>query len=287
MAAISIDQLTSLNEDGVYDKLTAVMLKHLQSEFSSGRITQTDYSKVFVASMDTVMNQSIHFLLQKDISANQADLLLAQKNLTITQEQAVQKEIELTEANILKVNKEIELLDKQSDMLDKQILLTDAQIDKITKEIEVLEIQKTKLTADVALTNANTALANKQVEMLTAQILNVPKEGELLDKQVDKTTSEQLFLEQRIKTEKAQILDVVDSVNVAGVIGKQKDLYSAQTTGFARDAEFKFAKAMMDTWSVRRSTDSDTVADNTNRLSDANVGVAILKYMNSIGITPP
>jgi septal ring factor EnvC (AmiA/AmiB activator) len=160
------------------------------------------------------------------------------------------------------------------------------QLGAVDVETEVLVIQKDKLVAEIDMVEAQTAQANKQVEVLNAQLLNIPKEGELIDKQVLKTESETTFLAQRIKTEKAQILDVVDGVAVLGVLGKQKDLYAAQTDGFARDAEQKLAKMLIDTWSVRRSTDEGTLFNEINKLSDPNIGAAIVKCMTSIGVTP-
>lgn len=286
MAAINLNDLTDTSGNGIFDKLVAAVSAQLQSEFSSGRLTASEYSKVYASAIDTVLNQSIQFLLQKDISANQADLLLAQKNLAVAQEDAVQKEILLTEANTAKVVRETEILDKQELLIEAQQVLTLAQSAKTNVETEVLVIEKTKLTAEVDMVEAQTAQANKQVEVLNAQLVNIPKEGQLIDKQVLKAQSETDFLAQRIKTEKAQILDVVDAVNVSGVIGKQKDLYQAQSDGFLRDAEQKVLKMLLDTWSVRRSTDEGTVADNTNKLSDANIGAAVVKCMNSIGVTP-
>jgi hypothetical protein len=286
MAAINLNDLTDASGNGVFDKLVAAVSSQLQVEFSSGRLTASEYSKVYASAIDTVLNQSIQFLLQKDISANQADLLLAQKNLAVAQEDAVQKEILLTEANTAKVVRETEILDKQELLIEAQKVLTLAQSAKTDVETEVLVIEKTKLTAEVDMVEAQTAQANKQVEVLNAQLVNIPKEGQLLDKQVLKAQSETDFLAQRIKTEKAQIFDVVDAVNVTGVIGKQKDLYAAQTDGFKRDAEQKLAKMLIDTWSVRRSTDEGIVADSVNKLSDANIGATIIKCMNSIGVTP-
>lgn len=287
MATINIEQLTDINGNGAFDKLAKAVLDKLQSEFKENRLTGTEYSKVYSTALDSLLAQSMQFLLQKDISANQAELLASQRLLVIAQTDAVVKDMQLTDANILKVNKEIEILDKQSDLMDKQIQLAQSQIDKSAKEIEVLEVQKNKLSAEILLVQANTAQANKQIEVLTAQLLNIPKEGQLLDKQVLKTQSETTYLDQRIKTEKAQILDSVDGVPVAGIIGKQRELYAAQTTGFQRDAEYKVLSKMIDSWSIRRSTDKGTVADNVNRLSDANIGAVVSKVMTGINITPP
>jgi hypothetical protein len=67
------------------------------------------------------------------------------------------------------------------------------------------------------------------------------------------------------------------------VVGRQKALYQAQTDGFTRDAEQKAAKLLVDTWSVRRTTDEGTVADGTNMLNDATVGRAITKLLDGVG----
>jgi hypothetical protein len=286
MTAINLVDLTDANGNGIFDKLAVAMRTQLAIEFSSGRITAAEYAKVYSSSIDAVLNQSIQFLLQKDISANQADLINAQTNLAVTQEAAVQKEILLTQANIDKTIRETEILDQQELLLEAQTLLTQTQATKVEIEKDVLLIEKDKLVAETELIEAQTTQAEKQVQVLSAQLLNIPKEGILLDKQATKTDSETVFLNQRIVTEKAQILDVVDGVSVLGVLGKQKLLYQAQTDGFSRDAEQKLAKMLIDTWSVRRSTDEGTIADAVNKLNDANIGAALIKCMNSVGVTP-
>lgn len=283
---ITVNDLTNQNGEGVFDKIAIAMKGQLQEEFSAGRITGTDYSKVFVTSLDNAMAQSIQFLLQKDITAQQVALLEAQTALALSQKAVADKQIELTDKEILKLDREIELMDDQEALIEAQALLTQNQATKVNKEIEVLDVEKTKLTGEVSLIAAQTAQANKQTEVLTAQLVNIPKEGQLIDKQVLKAQSETSFLDQRIKTEKAQILDTVDGAAIAGVIGKQKELYQAQSDGFKRDAEQKLTKMLIDTWSVRRSTDDGTVADNVNKLSDANIGAAVSKCMAGINVTP-
>lgn len=286
MGTITIDQLTNDNSSGVFDTLAKTVRGHLQDEFKAGRITGTEYSKVYVTALDNTLSQAINFLLQKDISANQAELIEAQRLLTITQEEAAQATILLTEANVEKVNREIILMDKQEDLMDAQIALANKEVIKADSEIELIDAQIEKMAQDVLLTAAQIAVAEKNVAVLTAQLVNLPKEGQLLDKQVLKTAEETLFLTQRIKTEKAQILDTVDGTAVTGVVGKQRLLYQAQIDGFIRDAEYKLANLMTNTWTVRRTTDDGTVADSTNKLSDANIGAVVSKAMNGINVTP-
>ena len=89
------------------------------------------------------------------------------------------------------------------------------------------------------------------------------------------------MLTQKLATEKAQTVAL--GVDADSVLGRQKALYLAQTTGFTRDAEQKVAKVMVDTWNVRRTTDEGTVADGTNMLSDAIVGRAVNKMLAGVG----
>ena len=82
-------------------------------------------------------------------------------------------------------------------------------------------------------------------------------------------------------TEKAQTTAL--GVDADSVIGKQKALYGAQTSGFTRDAEQKAADLMTKTWMARRTTDEATVADGVNMLNDAAVGRAVNKLLSGVG----
>ena len=63
------------------------------------------------------------------------------------------------------------------------------------------------------------------------------------------------LLNQKRETELAQVIDTVSTGTVAGIIGKQKNLFQKQTDGFDRDAEQKLSKILVDTWNIRQSTD--------------------------------
>ena len=151
---------------------------------------------------------------------------------------------------------------------DKQRELIDAQIAKTEKESEAID-------ATVALTNA-------QITKIQAELSKIGAETTLLVKQLDKVDAEITVLEQRKLTEEAQILDVVNGNTVAGVIGKQKTLYQAQTDGFARDAEHKMAKLMADVWSVQRTTDEGVNTAGTG-MTDPEIAAVINKARAGIG----
>lgn len=91
---------------------------------------------------------------------------------------------------------------------------------------------------------------------------------------MDLTNANVALTEQKIVTEKAQVLDSVDDVAVEGVLGKQKALYAAQTLGFEKDAVQKLLQTHVDTWTIRQSTDGEdapsAALDNTAILDVVN-----------------
>lgn len=155
----------------------------------------------------------------------------------------------------------------EGQLLIKQIALTQAQIDKTVSE---------------------KALVDKQTINTDATLDNIHKEGcklaaefDVLQGNVSRVTAETNLLTQKKITEQAQVSG--SGVDTDSVIGRQKALYAAQAAGFSRTAEQAVAKLLTDSWAVRRTTDSGTVADGTNMLNDATIGRAITKMLNGIG----
>ena len=84
--------------------------------------------------------------------------------------------------------------------------------------------------------------------------------------------------------EQAKYKDVVDGLTVAGSIGKQKDVYSAQIKGFKDSALQSVAKTMMDIWSVQRSTDDGIMPTPESKLYDGNIGNAVNEMLKNLNI---
>lgn len=151
----------------------------------------------------------------------------------------------------------------------------------------ILAKQKTDLEAQllqkqIELTNQQRINAEVEMTVLQAQKCKLDAEFDLLKEQTLKGAAETALLTQKVVTERAQTLGV--GVDADSVLGKQKALYQAQTEGFARDAEQKAAKLMVDSWNVRRTTDEGTVADATNKLADYYVGSAVSKLLTGVGV---
>lgn len=145
-------------------------------------------------------------------------------------------------------------------------------------------------SAQVLIANAELTLANAKIEqaalekqILEQQVCKLKLEVDILGLTKTKTDAEVLLLQQRVLTEKAQISAL--GVDDHSVVGRQKLLYQAQTDGFKRDAEQKVAKQMLDTWSLRRTTDdTGTQANTDNKLTDSMIGRAVGKMLEGVGI---
>ncbi|ARM71104.1 hypothetical protein pVco5_115 [Vibrio phage pVco-5] len=233
---VDINDITTgvIDGDGSFDKLMAVAKLHLIDELKNQRISGDKYAEVYMATMQAVLTTATQFSL----SAIQTN-----------------KQLELTSEQIKQLQAEILNIPKQGQLLDKQVELADAQEAQV--KAETLNVPKQGILLD-----AQAKLTGSQDAQVQAETVNVGKQGNLIDKQVDQATSAIAVNDanielttQRKKTEQAQILDSVDGAVVAGTVGKQKDVYSAQIKGFKDDAITKATKMMIDVFSVQRSTD--------------------------------
>lgn len=245
---ITLADLTEgkLGGTGTFDVLMKTAGLHVQQEFDKNRIKGQDYAQVYLTAMQYVLQNSVVFLLQKDEAANKANLVLAQIKQTEAQ-------IKLTELQGLLVQKEIDR-------------------DLLTREL---------LTAQAAKVRAETVNVITENDSLLAQQCLLKAQYDLTMVQKLQTTAQTSLVQQKIATEKAQVVDT--GVDENSVVGRQKALYKAQTDGFQRDAEQKAAKMLIDTWNVRRTTDENTVADAVNMLNDATIGRAVLKVLTGVG----
>lgn len=155
----------------------------------------------------------------------------------------------------------------ERDLLAQQILLAQVEVQKAQAELAILEQGLPKITAEIA--------------VLVAQECKLRAEYDLTVKNTEKTTAEIDLLGQKTATERAQTQNI--GVDANSVIGKQRALYQAQTDGFARDAEQKAAKLLVDTWSARRMSDEATSANADNKLQDVTIGRVVEKVLTGVG----
>jgi hypothetical protein len=235
---------------------------------------------VYLGSMTQVLQTAVQFLLQKDKAANEAALLEVQ--------------VRNAEAQILLVGAQTELAIQQKKNAENEWLLLAEQKAKLIAETAMIVQQKANAIIDGELTAEQKTKTVAETRVLGQAYLNAVTENatmlkqqcklaaefDVLMEQKLKTAQETTLLSQKTATEKAQT--VAAGVDDASVVGRQKKLYEAQTNGFTRNSEQSAAKLLIDSWTVRRTTDEGTVADSVNNLNDATIGRAVNKLLSGI-----
>lgn len=154
----------------------------------------------------------------------------------------------------------------EAELLAIQKQIAEVELEKVRVELEIAQLNAQKIPAEIAVLQAQKCKLDAEYDVLIGQKLKVAQETALLT--------------QKVATEKAQTVGA--GVDPDSVIGKQKQLYTAQTDGFARDAEQKAAQVLISTWNARRTTDEGTEANATNKLYDPTIGRAVDKMLSGI-----
>lgn len=163
-----------------------------------------------------------------------------------------------------------------------QISLTTAQEEQIRAEMQKIPYEIQALQKQLELADKQIAQADKQLELTQAQIQVQLKQLDLMAEQLEQAKAQTAYYEQRTITEKAQTQAGVAATG--SVIGTQITLMNKQADGYDRNAEQQAAQIWANTWNVRRQTDEDTIADSTNRLSDADLGKVMTKLAQGINV---
>ena len=290
MSVILTSALTSatLEGNGVFDVLMRANKAHLEAEFSKNRIKGPEYATVYLGALTQVLQVAMTFTLTQQKAALEAELLekqilLAEVSITKAEAEVAQvtAQTELITEQRLKVQDEILTGASQRNLIAAQITLTVAQTAKVNDEVLTGAKQRDQLVAQ-------TDLVTQQKTNAVTIGLNLVKEGCVLDSQFDlnmgqvaRVAAETSLLSQKLITERAQT--TAQSVDDSSVVGRQKLLYQAQTAGFSRNAEQAATKLLVDTWSIRRTTDTGTLANETNQLNDASIGRAVSKMLAGVG----
>lgn len=268
-AILTTDLTTgSLDGTGVFDLLMAATKPHIKAEYDNGRIKGAEYSQVYLAALNSAMNQSIEFLLRQDATKAQNDIL---------EQQLLQAVADTATANA-----QTALLTAQELLIDKDILKRTQETLTETAQTALLTAQELLIDKDILLRTQEILTEVENTAVATAAKCKLQAEFDLIVQQKLKAVQETAVLTQKVVTETAQTSGA--SISATSVIGSQVALYTAQKDGFARDAEQKAAKLFFDTWNVRRTTDDTVDVNTTNKLMDADVGAVATKLKTGIGV---
>jgi len=247
---------------GIYDVFMRAHMDAIHQEYAKQRITGKEYSQVYLGGMQAAMQQGVAFALGKDQAAAQAEL--ARYEIL-----KASYEVALVEKQVCKITAEIALIDEK-------ILTEKAQQDLIVVQTWT-EVAKISSTPKETLTLVNGELVAP--DGISPDSLYGP--------QISKGKYDAIVSLRKGYSEEAQHSDTYTEdglqITTAGVIGKQKDLYTAQTTGFARDAEQKLAKIMSDSYAVRRTTNDTEISP--NELANEQIDIVLDWAKKQHGVT--
>lgn len=281
----NIDELTNNSNTGILDTLIDKYRTAIKAEYDDNRIRGTDYANVFA----TGLNQIIEIGQRYASDKLRFSLELEKHNL----------ELQILEANLLKIATDTAVATKQGGLLDAQILETMSKVNQLNAETA------TKLPAEVDAIYANIDLSKQELALKKLQIPLLEEELNLKKNQVtialeqlkqtryeleNKLPAEVEMLNcqarlycQKVYTEQAQISG--DVAQEGSVIWHQNQLVKEQAKTYERDAIQKTAKLLIDTWSVRYSTDPNSAdAFSVHKLNDNTIAKAVDKLGEDIGV---
>ena len=255
----TLEEVTTKDPDGTgaFDTFMTAISKHLEKEFSQGRIVGADYSNAYIAAMQMALQQAVDFVLKKDqvyISTTTAQLA------------AIDAAIGIIKSKIALITAQIQAYIAQTQYAGEKLKLSNlhetyitliAQYNKLCEEVNVQKAQTSGTRTD----NATVAGSiGAQVQMINEQIK---------------------LVREQIESARAQTLDTrTDGAVVKGQIGKQKDVASQQIIAFKQKAGIDAANIASNAWITSKGM-NDAVEAPTSMQNAALNNVVDQVYANA------
>ena len=261
---VTIDQLTTgtTNGTGAFDVIMKSLKAHLQEEYMANRISGAEYTKAYIAMVQSAMDQGVQFVLQKD------QAMWAAINAQIA---AITGRITMQTAKVQFASIQLEAQTARGNYALTKMKLSTESITYCTAQYQLtsmLPVQLSKLTAEkVGQEAQNTTLQYTLANILPQQVENLKAQEKLYDEQTEA---------QRGQTSDNR----TDGAIIKGVMGKQKDLYVQQITSYQRDSEIKAAKLFTDAWITQKTIDEGLIAPSGFQNASIDVILANLKLKN-------
>lgn len=255
----TLEEVTTKDPDGAgaFDTFMTAISKHLEKEFSQGRIVGADYSNAYIAAMQMALQQAVDFVLKKDqvyISTTSAQLA------------AIDAAIGIIKSKIALITAQIQAYIAQTQYAGEKLKLSNlhetyitliAQYNKLCEEVNVQKAQTSGTRTD----NATVAGSiGAQIQMINEQIK---------------------LVREQIESARAQTLDTrTDGAVVKGQIGKQKDVASQQIIAFKQKAGIDAANIASNAWITSKGM-NDAVEAPTSMQNAALNNVVDQVYANA------
>ena len=254
LAKITNEDLTTRvpNGDGVFDSLMAGIKAHLQGEFDKNRISGAEYTKAFIALTESALANSVQFLLGRDAAFWQA---------ANAQTQAITARVQLETAKAQYASVYLQALTMKANYALTKIKLA-------TEDATYAQVQYN--VANLLPVQYLTATAQKDQLLFNLSEI-APQQANLLTEQVET---------QRAQTSNTR---TDGTTPVAGVLGKQRDLYNQQITTYEKDSQLRAAKLFTDSWTIQKTIDEGAaVPTHWDPVSGLDPILAVIKTNNGL-----
>jgi hypothetical protein len=178
------DSLTEgcIEGEGTFDQIMKALKDHLTDEFEAGRITGAEYTKAYVAMMQTALQSAVQYLLGRDTAYYQAlgaqaqaltlniGAYTAKVQLAIAQAQALQNKAQYANTVL-----NLAAIDKQMEVEDAQIRQTNAQVILIGEQSEQAHAQVSDTMRDGS--TRVTGYTGNQNALLKQQVIAFKKDS--------------------------------------------------------------------------------------------------------------
>jgi hypothetical protein len=196
--AVNDGTATAADDLGVFEELMNSMNLYLKDQYSRDRLKGTDYANVLLGMGQSIIAQSMEFVLRKD--AIEADIRIKEKELEIKASQLalVERQIAEIEARIKGMGFDNALKEKELEVKDQQILIS-------KKDVAIKERSIAKIEADIALTYKQIAIADKDIDLKVRQAVKISKDTEAVDAQIEIAQAEVILKERQSEVMKKDI----------------------------------------------------------------------------------
>lgn len=275
---IQISDLTNSTKvadgNGVYDLLSLAVVRQIEDQYQAGRLSGTDFASVFLGSIQSVLAESVRFVLSEKSSSEQAALLAEQVKSEIKNnepdgvidkqklkiiEDIDSSQKENTRRNLLNAveiahrEKETILVTAQEYELGlngvaernlsvaKKSSIESGALDSTNKtnaDISLIGIQKTKVAAEKTLVDSQNAEIGP----------NGLSQREVNTSNVAKLASEKILLDSR------NAGTLAETIRSDAESDERVLLMRAQTIGFKTDAKQKLMRQLYEGYAVNVTT---------------------------------
>lgn len=238
----------TLDGNGVFDKLMIAVNTHIEDQHSKGRLDGTDYAEVYLGSMQTVIAQSMQFIMNEKMQEANIDMALAK---IITEE----KQQGLVDQQLIKMQKEVDLMEMQEIEIaagtarenalntakisqvtaatDDQVYVTanmrPAEVEKVVKENVLTDHRSSELLKKIALLGIQEAYMNaenpKKLDLLDEQIASAGFKASMDESQYLQFEDSRPKMLQKLDSEVAAL-----NVSISKVMGEIAIIKSQHTT---------------------------------------------------------